>query len=301
VQVTNGGNVRESRRVELAAAAGPVGSADVSIEPGATAAISFQAAIDAGAITARLSPADALHADDTASVATATLQPVPVAVDASCPTAVARAVRTHPALHESGTLDARLAIQCGATTGAHPATPRVWLHDGATSTLDASTLSWSSAIGGAMTVLPAEFARHTRGRIEPPGVRDVVLLESGSTPLIVLRPGPPRIVETSLDFSSRDVAGEAAVPLGVGLLIDVALDQTLLDRAVHAGRGSAASHVAPIPQLRAASAAPTLLRSGDNTIERPLLWLAILLLAWDAALLARRLLRERHRSARAQA
>jgi hypothetical protein len=36
-------------------------------------------------------------------------------------------------------------------------------------------------------------------------------------------------------------------------------------------------------------------------IERPLLLLAMLLLAWDAALLARRLLREHRRSAQAQA
>ncbi len=301
VQVTNGGAVRESRRVEVATNAGPASSTDVSIEPGATATISFESAIDGGAVTARLSPADALHADDTASVATAALQPVPVAVDPSCPSTVARAVRAHPALRESGTSDAGLAIQCSATTGAHDGTPRVWLHDGVINTLDASTLSWSSANGGTVPALPMEFARHTRGRIESPGARDLILLESEGTPLIVLRPGPPRVVETSLDFSSPAAGAEASVPLGIGLLADLALDQRLLDRTAQAGRGSAASRMAPVAQLRAGGADRPLHRSDDSTIERPLLLLALLLLMWDAALLARRQLREHRRSAQAQA
>jgi hypothetical protein len=301
VQVTNGGAVSESRRVEVATNAGPAGSADVSIEPGGTATISFEAAIDAGTVTARLSPADSLHADDNASVATAVLQPVLVAVDASCPAAVARAVRTHPALHESGAADARLAIQCGATHGAHAPTPRVWLHDGATATIDASTLSWSSTNDGTVPVLPVEFARRTRGRIEPPGAHDVVLLESRGAPLIVLRPGPPRVVETSLDFSSPDAAAEAAVPLGIGFLADLALDQRLLDRTARAGRGAAASRVAQVAPLQSGGAERPLHQSRDDTLERPLLWLAMLLLAWDAALLARRLLRERRRPLQAQA
>jgi Aerotolerance regulator N-terminal len=301
VQVTNGGAVRESRRVEVATVAGPAGSTDVSIEPGATATISFEGAVDGGAVTARLSPADALHADDTVSVATAVLQPVPVAVDPSCPSTVARAVRAHPALRESGTSDAGLAIQCSATTGTHDGTPRVWLHDGAISTLDASTLSWPSAIDGTAPAVPMELARRARGRIEPPGAHDVVLLESEGRPLIVLRPGPPRVVETALDFSSPAAGAEASVPLVIGLLADLALDQRLLDRTVQAGRGSAASLMAPIAQLQAGDADRPLLRTGDSTIERPLLLLAMLLLAWDAALLARRLLRDNRRSAQAQA
>jgi hypothetical protein len=185
--------------------------------------------------------------------------------------------------------------------GVHEATPRVWLRDGVVNTLDGATLSWSSAVEGTVPELPMEFARRTRGRVEPPGERDVVLLESGSTPLILLRTGPPRVVETSLDFASQASGSDAAVPLGIGFLADVALDRRLLDRTVQAGRGSAASRAAPIAQLQAGGTERTLLRSGDNTIERPLLWLAILLLAWDAALLARRLLRDSQRSAQAQA
>jgi hypothetical protein len=273
----------------------------VSVEPDATATIAFEAPIDGGTVTARLSPADALNADDIASVATAALQPVAVAVDSSCSPAVARAVRAHPALRESGMSDAGLAIQCSATIGVHEATPRVWLHDGAINTLDGATLSWSSAVEGTVPELPLEFARRTRGRIEPPGMRDVVLLESGTTPLILLRTGPPRVVETSLDFASQVADADAAVPLGVGFLADLALDRKLLGRAVQAGRGPAASRAAPIAQLRAGGTEQALLRSGNSAIQRPLLWLAILLLAWDAAVLARRLLRDGRRSAQAQA
>jgi hypothetical protein len=59
--------------------------------------------------------------------------------------------------------------------------------------------------------------------------------------------------------------------------------------------------MAPVAQLRAGGTDRPLLRSDDSTIERPLLLLAMLLLAWDAALLAGRLLREHRRSAQAQA
>jgi hypothetical protein len=177
----------------------------------------------------------------------------------------------------------------------------VWLHDGSVNTFDRATLSWPSAGAGTVPALPIEFARHTRGRLEPPGLHDVVLLESGNTPLIGLRSGPPRVVETSLDFSSQVAGTDAAVPLAIGFMADVALDRRLLDRSVQAGRGSAASSAEPIAQLHASGAERPLPRSRDDTIERPLLWLAMLLLAWDVVLLSRRLLRESPRSAKAQA
>ena len=185
--------------------------------------------------------------------------------------------------------------------GVHEATPRVWLHDGAINALDGATLSWSSAVEGTVPELPMEFARRTRGRVEPPGVRDVVLLESGSTPLILLRTGPPRVVETSLDFASQVAGAEAAVPLGIGFLADVAS----IGGSWTVPYGPGVDRP-PLAQRRSRSfrlAAPNehCFGSGDSTIERPLLWLAVLLLAWDAALLARRLLRDSQRSAQAQA
>ncbi len=258
---TNGGAASESRRVEIATAAGPVGSAEVSIEPDTTATISFEAAIDGRAFTARLSPADALHADDAASVATTSLLPVAVAIDPSCPSAVARAVRAHPALRESGTSDAGLAIQCSATMGVHEATPRVNLHDGAINALDGATLSWSSAVEGTVPELPMEFARRTRGRVEPPGVRDVVLLESGSTPLI------PAAHGSAARRRDRRWTSPRRSPVQKQLCRSASDSLPTLpsiggssDRTVRAGRGSAASRAAPIAQLQAGGTERTLLR-----------------------------------------
>jgi hypothetical protein len=59
--------------------------------------------------------------------------------------------------------------------------------------------------------------------------------------------------------------------------------------------------VVPVAPLQAGGAERPLHQSRDDTLERPLLWLAMLLLASDAALLARRLLRERRRPLQAQA
>jgi hypothetical protein len=54
----------------------------------------------------------------------------------------------------------------------------------------------------------------------------------------------------------------------------------------------------PLAELRARSAAaPVVQPTPDDSISRPLLWLALVLLLWDTTALARRLARERRRTA----
>ena len=78
----------------------------------------------------------------------------------------------------------------------------------------------------------------------------------------------------------------------MGALADLALDTQLLARTASAGRGEAASRVAPQPDpiVVARPAAPAATAAIPLA---PLLLLALALLAWDALLAARRLLRER--------
>lgn len=299
VTVTNGGSTVESRRVDVATDMGPVESREVTIAPHATTALAFTTRAGAREVTARLSPSDSLPADDTVSVDTAALESVPVAVDDDCPASVSRAVSVHPALRMSSADVARLAIDCGTTTGEFATMPRLWLRDGPVAILDASLPSWSPLVRNAAPAMGGDAIRHTRGRIGPAGPGDTVLLESGGTPLAVLRRGPPRIVETAVDFGSPAATGDESVPLLLGALFDVALDQALLRRAALGGRGAAASSVVPLARLQARDVGGPAVRPHDTTLALPLLWIAIGLLAWDAVLLGRRLLRNRHRALRA--
>jgi hypothetical protein len=168
---------------------------------------------------------------------------------------------------------------------------------GVPGTVDASTISWST--GGAIAAprLPGlELA--TRGRVDPPGGDDLVLLEAAGTPLVVLRPGPPASVETSIHPGADGNPADAGTPLFVAWLVDAALGERLLGREVHAGRGEAESRVVPLAELRARSdAVPASQPTPDDSISQPLLWLALALLLWDATALARRLVRERRGTA----
>lgn len=297
VRLANGGDVAERRRLELHGRGSVLETREVPLAPGASAAVSFEVSLDVSQVTARLVPSDALPADDVVSVDTTALAPLAVAVETACPSAIHAAVRAHPSLRLARNAEARLTIECG--TGAAPAgrVPRVRFTSGAPGRADASTISWST--GGAIVAPPLpgpELA--TRGRIEPPGDRDLVLLEAAGTPLVVLRPGPPASVETSIHPDATGSPADAGIPLFVAWLFDTALGEPLLGREVYAGRGEASSRVVPLAELRARSdAMPASQSAPGDSIAEPLLWLALALLLWDAAALARRLARERRGTA----
>ena len=293
VRLVNGGEVIERRRLEILGPDGALEAREIPIAAGATVTESFEIPGDVREVTARLSPFDALRADDIVSVDATPLSPLATAVDTACPAAILAAVRAHPSLRLASDGGASLEIDCGTGTASAGQVPRVRFATGDQETIRASAISWSR--GEAVAVPPVtgpDLA--TRGRIDPPGASDIVLLGAAGTPLVVLRPGPPAMVETSLDPDAAGNADGATQPLLVAWLIDAALGERLLGREVHAGRGESASRVVPSAELRARSAAGPVLRpTPDDSISRSLLWLALGLLLWDATALARRLARER--------
>jgi hypothetical protein len=297
VRLVNGGEVDERRRLELLGPNGVLDAREVPIAPGASAMISFEVPSDVRVVTTRLVPSDALPVDDVVSVDATALAPLAVAVDSSCPAAVRTAVRAHPSLRAASDAAMSLAIDCGTHVATAGRVPRVRFATGAPETVEASALSWST--GGAVAAPPftgPDLA--TRGRVDPPGASDLVLLEAAGTPLVVLRPGPPILVETSIHPEAAGNPADATTPLLIAWLIDAALGERLLGRAVHAGHGESASRVLPLAELRARSAAaPVVQPTPDDSISRPLLWLALVLLLWDTTALARRLARERRRTA----
>jgi hypothetical protein len=210
-----------------------------------------------------------------------------------------KAVRAHPSLRLADDASVRLAMDCGGGVEIKPAVPRVRLIDGKIQALNPATLLWAPGALRSARQLPASLPRETRGEVGPPGPSDVVLAESGGRPLILLRPGPPRVVETSLDLSSPGFAGEEALPLLVGFLADTALGEPLLDRSAAVGRGEMASRVAALQTLQAQARPGRDVRTNHSAVYLPLLLLALALLAWDVLVLGRRLLRDHVRPAQA--
>jgi hypothetical protein len=297
VQLTNAGDRAESRRVVVTTDAGVIGARDVSIEPGSTATIPFDARAPVRSVDARLSPGDALVEDDIVAVDTSSLARIATVVDPTCPAAALRAIHAHPALLQPSDSDARLVVDCGGAV-ANPTLPRIRMASGAPEAIDGSTLRWTPGFADGLPRESIAQSLRSRGRLEVAGRTDSVLLEAGMQPLIVLRNGPPRVVETSLDLSSPDIANDDSLPLLVGLLVDVALDEDLLSRTASAGRGSLASQVGPLETLQARSATAPSARSRDSTLLLPLLLLATALLMWDMGALGRRLARDADRPAR---
>ena len=298
VQLANAGNRAESRRVVVTTDAGVVGEREASIEPGSTATIQFDARAPVRSVEARLSPTDALAEDDTVSVDTSSLAPVVTVVDPACPAAVLRAIRAHPALRAATASDARLVVDCGGATSTNPTLPRIRIASGAPAAIDGSTLRWAPGLAGRWSRAAIEPSLRSRGRLEAAGPADSVLLEAGTEPLIVLRHGPPRVVETALDLSAAETANEDSLPLLVGVLVDVAMDEDLLSRSVAGGRGVVASKVGPLESLQARPDIAPSARSRDSTLLLPLLLLAMAMLMWDVGALGRRLARDAGRAVR---
>ena len=292
VRVLNGGSERESRTLELLAGTSRLEARRVELDAGRAAALDFVlTAVPATPLGARLLPGDALADDDALRIDLAPLAPLPVTVDAGCPAPVARAVRAHPALQSSHVEAARLVVDCGGVPGGRGAA-RIVLHQGAPTALDASRLFWSQAAADLQRRLSDHLPASARGRLEPPRSGDVVLLTSGTTPLIVSRVGSPHSVESVLDIEAPGFASGPGLPLLIAALADVALGEPLLGRTAGADRGDDSSRVVPLAITASAAhiaAAPAVV---PLTIL-PLLLLALALLAWDTAALARQLARSR--------
>jgi hypothetical protein len=292
VRVLNGGSERESRTLELVAGTSRIEARKVELDAGRAATLEFVlATAPATPLGVRLLPGDALADDDALQIDLAPLAPLPVTVDAGCPAPVTRAVRAHPALRSSHVEAARLVIYCGGLPDARGAA-RIVLHQGAPTVLDASRLFWSPTAADLQRQLADHLPAAARGRLEPPRPGDIVLLGSGTSPLIVSRAGSPRRVESVLDIEAPGFATGPGLPLLVAALADVALGEPLLGRTASADRGDDSSRVVPLAvtaPLAQIAPAPVV---APLTIL-PLLLLALALLAWDTAALARQLARSR--------
>jgi hypothetical protein len=292
IRVLNGGSERESRALELLAGTARVEARSIELDSGRAGTLEFVLRAPAATpLAVHLLPGDALADDDSLQVDLASLAPLPVTVDAGCPAPVARAVRAHPALASSQAQAAHLVVDCGGLPSAS-GVARIVLHQGAPTTLGASRWLWSPEAADLQRQLTGLLPAATRGRLEPPRPGDVVLLTSGTTPLIVSRAGSPRTVESVLDLEAPGFASGPGLPLLVAAFADLALGEPLLGRTASADRGDDSSRVVPLTVTASPAPVAAVPAVAPLTIL-PLLLLALALLAWDTAALARQLARSR--------
>lgn len=287
LKLTNGGTAVESRVVVFTAGAEEVARSSQRLEPGASVLVA--ASMPASAqVRARLQPADALAEDDQIALDLAALRRRRVAVDPACPPALVAAVGSHPALLVAplSAQDVEVLLDCG-TPHAARGVPTIGLRADRMPTRAAAPVQWSQRVAQGSRV-PLDATRlHLSARLQMrPG--DQALLVLGDEPVIVRRAGAVTAVETSLDLASVGLASGPELPLLVNLLFERALDGRLLDAVAVNDRGPAASRVVPINNVVAQTAARPMGRSGTlDSWVRPLVWLAGLLLLWEASALTR--------------
>jgi hypothetical protein len=291
VLLRNGGIQPEERTVEVSAGSVALASHAVSIGVGASVTLTQVVPLPVQRVTARLVPTDALPRDDSAIVDGIQLTAIAVHIDPSCPAAVTRSIEAHPALRATTGGDAGLIIDCGSAWGRDVPVPRMVLRQGPPEQFDASSVLWSQAATAAPPRI-ASFPPRARGRLDAPRSGDEVLLAAGELPLVIRRAGSPRTVETSLDLGAAELTGADTVPLLFAFLADTALDASLLDRSAGLARGDSASMVAPRADLAAQPSSLDVTHRDGAPFVLPFVMLAVVLLAWDALTLARRLLRD---------
>jgi hypothetical protein len=294
LQVSNGGDTREERVAVLATGSGEVMRASLTLEPGASTTVSAVAPMSAG-VQARLEPGDALAEDDTLGLDARPLLARRVAADPACPAAILAALRTHPALTiTEATAEADLAVECGGTAGSTTTTiPRLrFVRDRLPEPVDAP-LAWSASVSETQRVSLDSLKLRTGGQLAPPVRGDVLLLAAGSVPLIVERrqDGAP-LIETAIEAEALEPDRPVA-PLLVSLLVDRALDTSLLDAVAVNARSERAIAVVPREDAMpiATASAGTALQS--RPWMRPLIVAVALVLLWELAALLRRWRRER--------
>ncbi len=292
LKVTNGGTAEEDRTVVFTVGATEVARVGVvRLGPGASRRVEVTIPASA-AVRATLQPGDALPDDDEIALDLATLRKRRVALDPSCPKALAAAVGAHPALtlvpSDAGAAEAML--DCG-TGGAATGLPTIHVLVDRAASRPRGALQWSSEVAQArrsdLDTDRLRVAAHLQVR-----PTDSVLLAIGDEPTVVRRAGEARRLETSFDFTAIAATRGPELPLLVNWMFETVLDRSLLDAIAVVDRGPRSTLVAPLPiaDAPAAVSAAKVLRSSSDE-ARLVLLVVLLALLWEVVALLRQGLR----------
>jgi hypothetical protein len=285
LMVANGGTAAETREVAFITAAGEQARSTQRLEPGASAFV--RASIPAStSVRATLSPGDALAEDDAIVLDLAALRRRRVAVDPTCPAALGAAVGAHPALTRvpEPASDVAAALDCGSP-GAARELPTLRVRADQLPRPARGAVQWASSAAAPRDLgLDADRLQlGARLQVQP---ADAVLLAVGDEPVVVRRAGASALLETSIDFAAMTRGPE--LPRLVNWMFERVLGGPLLDDIAVIDRGAGAARVAPVARTAAPSSAPAPADAGEQRDRtRPLLLVALLVLLWEIAALAR--------------
>jgi hypothetical protein len=283
VTVYNAGRAASRRRLDLTAppcaAAGSSSSAppthtDLTLQAGQTQTLHFTVGPPPLRIEASLAPADALPDDDRLVLEVTRPLTERVAVDPACGRGLEAAVQADPAVVAAPPRDAQLLVDC-SLRWRDSALPRLIVRP---------------AAGPQALVWPLRW--HWRSG---PRAEGRVVSGPAGRPLAVLRPGPPRTLETVLDLQDGEAAARSEYPLLVASLLDATAGEVLTQRLVHAAHAPADARIAPdtaaLARWQRAHRGPrTPLASHASVDLTPaMLTLAVLLAVWELAVAARAL------------
>ena len=288
VKVTNGGSVAETRDVVVSSGSDPIQRTTVEVPAQGSVLVRASVAAQAS-VVASLRPHDALPEDDEIVLDVAGLRRRAVAVDPTCPRALAAAIAAHPGLAVADTRTSRVEarLDCGGPPPPEPL-PTVRVRADRMATTLRGTARWSASVPQSRRAgIDAERIR-VAAHLDVAPSDDVVLAIAGE-PVIVRRHAPARLVETSLDFSSEDATRRPGIPLLVDLMFEQLLGEGLLEEVAVVDRGAGSARVAPTREadasVRTSAAAPAAARLRGS--QRPMLAAALLVLVWELLALAR--------------
>jgi len=200
-----------------------------------------------GAVTARLSPPDALSADDHLFVDTHELDAIAVAVSGVCSAAVRAGLAAHPGLRPG--VPAALLVACGDTPP-DAGVPALWFRAGAGSRAVTGWPVWRPQAGPLADVVLAP-AWLQEVQTQPP--QGVPLLAAGDRVLIALHETPSTRIEVLLDTHESVLTRQREFAALLAALIARAVGRDLLDPVASAARSAASARIAPatLPQPRA--------------------------------------------------
>ena len=264
VELHNAGIRPAKRDVRLSGDGRPLADWTVEIPPEDSLVLGFEVAqLLPQRLTARMTPGDALGADDILQLDTSALTPVAYEVGAACPAIVPAALGAHPGLTRVAT-GAAFVVQCSATDPADER-PRLIVAGNTDVATMAGPLQWAGASGGSM----APVAVHAR----PVERRGRVVASVSGFPVVVQTATNPAVLHAALDFSrpgNEPVAAELLTRL-----IATLLDREVLD-VVASARAAGPASIAPRPLARQANPADSA-RVPATVAATPLAgWLAAL-------------------------
>ena len=281
LKLTNGGTVAETRELVFATDAAELAGTRQRLDAGASVLVS--AVVPASAVVrARLQPSDALAEDDQIVLDLSPLRRRRVAIDSSCASALVAAVGAHPALvvAQGQAADVQAVLDCGAL-GAAPGVATIRVRADRAPTRPSGPVLWSSAVTDSQRVRldSGQLLLAARLAARP---ADAVLLAVGDEPVIIDRAGRSKLLETSLDFGSPEMARGPQIPLLVNWLFERLLASRLLDETPITDRGPGSARVVPSLRALADAGAPV---STESRMLRdgawPVLIVALLALLWE--------------------